>query len=116
MKEKRFLKRLYHECELLKTLNHPNIVKYYGCVMDEENSEAQIFMELMPHSLVSSYKQFGAMNENVIRRHTKQILSALSYLHTHEKRIIHGDLKAANILFDGNEIKLTDFGDSRILG
>jgi serine/threonine protein kinase len=115
-KDKRFLKKLYHECELLKTLNHPNIVNYFGCVMDEEKSEASIFMELMPHSLVSSYRQFGPMNENILRKHTKQILSALCYLHSHEKRIIHGDLKAANILFDGRQIKLTDFGDSRILG
>ena len=29
---------------------------------------------------------------------------------------MHGDLKAANILFDGKAVKLTDFGDSRILG
>lgn len=29
---------------------------------------------------------------------------------------MHGDLKAANILFDGKFVKLTDFGDSRILG
>jgi serine/threonine protein kinase len=81
VKEKKFLKRLYHECELLKTLDHPNIVKYFGCVMDEEKSEASIFMELMPHSLVSSYRQFGSLNENIIRRHTRQILSALNYLH-----------------------------------
>lgn len=56
------------------------------------------------------------MNENILRRHTKQILQALHYLHTHENKIIHGDLKAANVLFDGRTVKLTDFGDSRIMG
>ena len=45
----------------------------------------------------------------------KQILLALDYLHNHENRIIHGDIKAANILYDGNVIKLTDFGESRVL-
>jgi mitogen-activated protein kinase kinase kinase len=113
-KDKALLRKLHHECELLKTLNHPNIVKYYGCVMKE--NEAEIYMELMPHTLASSYKQFGAMNEILLRKHTKQILSALNYLHTHERKIIHGDLKAANILFDGQNAKLTDFGDSRIMG
>ena len=56
------------------------------------------------------------MNENILRRHTSQILSALQYLHNHENKIIHGDLKAANILFDGRVVKLTDFGDARIMG
>jgi serine/threonine protein kinase len=56
------------------------------------------------------------MNNFLLRKHTSQILSALNYLHTHEKKIIHGDLKGANILFDGENVKLTDFGDSRIMG
>lgn len=51
----------------------------------------------------------------MIKHYTKQILEALHYLHTHELRVIHGDLKAANILSDAGKIKLTDFGDSRRL-
>jgi serine/threonine protein kinase len=35
-KDKILLRKLLHECELLKTLNHPHIVKYYGCVMNED--------------------------------------------------------------------------------
>jgi serine/threonine protein kinase len=69
-KEKKYLHRLAHECDLLKTLTHPNIVSYFGCVLDENEKEASIFMELMPHSLVS-IRAFGPMNENVLRRHTK---------------------------------------------
>ena len=45
------LRRIFHECELLRTLNHPNIVRYLGCLMNEEKNEASIFIELMPHSL-----------------------------------------------------------------
>ena len=72
-------------------------------------------MELMPHSLLTAYKEMGPMHEKVIRRYTIQILKALKYLHEHENRIIHGDLKAANILYDGSRVKLTDFGESRVL-
>ena len=69
----------------------------------------------MPHSLQSQYRNFGPLHEKVIKRHTKQILEALCYLHNHDLRIIHGDLKAANILSDAGCTKLTDFGDSRKL-
>jgi serine/threonine protein kinase len=108
-----FIAKLRQECNLLKTVDHPNIVKYYGFVESQDQTEASIFMELMPHSLQTSYENFGPMNERILRRHTRQILEALCYLHNHEKKIIHGDLKAANILYDGKNVKLTDFGDSR---
>mmetsp|Transcript_96092 Transcript_96092/g.132189 ORF Transcript_96092/g.132189 Transcript_96092/m.132189 type:complete len:112 (+) Transcript_96092:1662-1997(+) len=37
------------------------------------------------------------------------------YCHLHEMKIIHGDIKAANILYDGKRVKLSDFGDSRFM-
>jgi|688.fasta_scaffold182224_1 hypothetical protein len=40
VEDKLFIKRIYRECELIKTLTHPNIVKYLGCVMNEEKKQA----------------------------------------------------------------------------
>ena len=34
--DKKLLKKLQQECELLRTLSHPNIVKYYGYLMNKE--------------------------------------------------------------------------------
>lgn len=115
VEDKRLQKKLEAELELLRTLKHKHIVQYYGCLVNEEEKEASIFMELMPRSLYTQYKDFGPLHENIIKRHTKQILDALCYLHNHDLRIIHGDLKAANILCDQGCTKLTDFGDSRKL-
>ncbi len=115
VEDKRLLSKLETELELLRTLKHRHIVQYYGCVINKEEQEASIFMELMPHSLQTQYLDFGPLHERVIKRHTKQILEALCYLHNHDLRIMHGDLKAANILSDSGCTKLTDFGDSRKL-
>ena len=51
VEDKRLQKKLELELELLKTLKHDHIVQYYGCLVNEEEKEASIFMELMPHSL-----------------------------------------------------------------
>ena len=49
--DEKIIQKLRHECNLLKTIDHPNIVKYYGFIVSEDKTEASIFMELMPHSL-----------------------------------------------------------------
>ena len=99
----------------MSTMKHKNIVQCYGCLTNEAETEASFFMELMPNSLQNQYRNFGPLHERVIKHHSKQILEALNYLHSHKLRVIHGDLKAANILSDAGKIKLTDFGDSRKL-
>ena len=111
--------KMQHELELLRSFRHENIIKYYGCVpkknAETSKSEQWIFMEYMPHSLKSLYTTVNALlHEVIIQSYTKQILEALEYLHNHDLRVVHGDLKAANILVDGAKVKLTDFGDSRI--
>ena len=110
--KEQIMRKLAKECDLLRKLkNHPNVIKYYGFLEDKEKEQASIFMEYMPcGTLQSLYKEFGKFEELMVKRFAKQILNALSY--THKNNIIHGDVKAANILFDGSEIKLSDFGES----
>ena len=104
------LASLAREIQLLEPLDHENIVRYYG--MDRTETQLNIFLELVPGgSIASLLSKFGPFNENVIRMYTQQILLGLEYLHNN--RIIHRDVKGANILVDSNgNCKLTDFGAS----
>ncbi|KAF5399278.1 Cyclin-dependent kinase 6 [Paragonimus heterotremus] len=53
---------------------------------------------------------------DTIRDLSEQLLRGTDFLHSH--RIIHRDLKPANLLIDreGRQLKITDFGLSRVLG
>ncbi|EGR27766.1 hypothetical protein IMG5_189670 [Ichthyophthirius multifiliis] len=97
---------------MLKNLNHPNIVKYYGYKQDQEF--LYIYMEQMSGGSISSMlKQYGSFDEEVIKIFVKQIVQGLSYLHS--LGVVHRDIKGANILSNGNGIvKLADFGAARI--
>ena len=83
--------------------------------MDDTMYTLTIFMEYVSGGSVSALlHKFGNFNERVIRLYTEQILSGLDYLHSH--RIMHRDIKGANILVDHAGIcKLADFGASKRL-
>jgi hypothetical protein len=49
--DKRLLSKLEDEYALMSTLKHRHIIQCYGCLINEEATEASIFMELMPNSL-----------------------------------------------------------------
>lgn len=98
------------EIDCLSRLNHKNIVAYYGS--HKEGDQLTIFLEYVGGgSLESALKEYGGLSERIIKKYTKQILDGLEYLHY--KKIIHRDIKAANILVNKGVWKLTDFGASK---
>jgi mitogen-activated protein kinase kinase kinase ANP1 len=101
------------EVSLLRPLSHPNIVKYYQTDITPETQSIDVLLEYIPGgSLKSLLCRYGALEAEVIKNYAKQLLEGLSYLHSN--KIVHRDLKAANILIASNGLlKLTDFGSSR---
>ena len=96
------------EIDLLKNLDHPNIVKYQGFVKTPET--LNIILEYCENgSLHSISKNFGRFPENLVGLYMSQVLHGLLYLH--EQGVIHRDIKGANILTTKKGVvKLADFG------
>ncbi|XP_061177816.1 uncharacterized protein LOC133186594 isoform X2 [Saccostrea echinata] len=114
-KAKREYEKVQEEVELLKLLNHKNIVGYLGTSLEEEESVVSLFMQFVPGgSIASILARFGALDEAVFRRYTKQILEGVSYLHQND--VIHRDIKGGNVMLMPNGIiKLIDFGCAKRL-
>uniref|UniRef100_G3Q7N2 MAP/microtubule affinity-regulating kinase 3 n=1 Tax=Gasterosteus aculeatus aculeatus TaxID=481459 RepID=G3Q7N2_GASAC len=104
------LQKLFREVSVMKILNHPNIVKLFEVIETEKTlylvmeyaSGGEVFDYLVAH---------GRMKEKEARAKFRQIVSAVEYCH--QKRIVHRDLKAENLLLDTDmNIKIADFGFS----
>ena len=110
------------EVNILRELDHPNIVKYYERVIDKKNSKIYIIMEYCEGGdishLIKNYKNKSQLiPEPIIWKIFTQVLKAVHAIHTHKQgKIIHRDIKPSNVFLDkNNNIKLGDFGLSRIL-
>jgi serine/threonine protein kinase len=80
------------------------------------NGLVSIILEFMDGgSLADLLKKVGKVPENMLSAICKRVLRGLCYIH-HERRIIHRDLKPSNLLINHRgEVKITDFGVSKIL-
>ncbi|KAK6181214.1 hypothetical protein SNE40_009117 [Patella caerulea] len=104
------LQKLFREVRIMKMLDHPNIVKLFEVIETEKTlylvmeyaSGGEVFDYLVAH---------GRMKEKEARAKFRQIVSSVQYCH--QKHIVHRDLKAENLLLDGDmNIKIADFGFS----
>ncbi|KAF9546289.1 hypothetical protein EC957_009902 [Mortierella hygrophila] len=96
------------EIDLLKKLNHANIVKYYG--FEKTTEYLNIILEFCENGSLSSLcKNFGKLPEHLGATYITQVLDGLIYLH--DQGVIHRDIKGANILATKEGVvKLADFG------
>ncbi|CAI9114684.1 OLC1v1015464C1 [Oldenlandia corymbosa var. corymbosa] len=101
---------IMQEIDLLKNLNHKNIVKYLGSL--KTKTHLHIILEYVENgSLANIIKpnKFGPFPESLVAVYISQVLEGLVYLH--EQGVIHRDIKGANILTTKEGlVKLADFG------
>uniref|UniRef100_A0A087YLG2 non-specific serine/threonine protein kinase n=1 Tax=Poecilia formosa TaxID=48698 RepID=A0A087YLG2_POEFO len=107
--------RFKEEAEMLKALQHPNIVRFYDFWESPVKGKKCIVLvtELMTSGTLKTYlKRFKLMKPKVLRRWCRQILKGLHFLHTRTPPIIHRDLKCDNIFITGptGSVKIGDLG------
>jgi MAP/microtubule affinity-regulating kinase len=104
------LKNVKNEIEILKQLDHPNIIKLHQEF--ETFRQIHIVMEYIGTTSLSEFlkkRQGKKLTEPEAKVIFKQVASAIHYIH--QKEIIHRDIKLENILIESfSNVKLIDFG------
>ena len=108
----RVLSALKQEAEVQWKLNHPNIVRVLGIVL--ESSNYGIVLEFVGKGELLDYIQEYKPDLPFKLSASYDVCLALSYLHSLSPSLIHGDLKIENILLEENgRAKVCDFGFSK---
>ena len=100
------------EVEILRKLDHPNIVRWIGFYQDGPVNI--ILIEYAPEGSVHNYLQdINKPLPNELKlKWVKEVASAIEYLH--DRHVLHRDIKARNCLLSMNHVlKLCDFGLAR---
>lgn len=112
-----FPSAFHQEVGIHTNIRHPNLVTLIGVCLE---AYALIYEFLPGGSLedrLSCKDNAPPLSWQKRIQISADICSALIFLHSYRPQsVVHGDLKPANILFDANlEVKLSDFGVSRLL-
>ncbi|KAJ3697840.1 hypothetical protein LUZ61_001545 [Rhynchospora tenuis] len=103
----RFMAR---EIQILRRLNHPNVMKLEGLIASKLSCSLYLVFEYMEHDLAGlSSAPDIKFTESQVKCYMHQLLSGLD--HCHSRGIIHRDIKGANLLVSNEGIlKIADFG------
>ena len=110
------------EIGLMLRFNHKNIIEFVG--WSKWNDNVAILMKYMPGGNLRGLMKFRCKDRKLLEipyalrlRLCLDICNGVAYLHYEfgNERVVHGDIKPANILLSENlECKIGDFGSSRL--
>ncbi|XP_048445347.1 probable serine/threonine-protein kinase At1g54610 [Pyrus x bretschneideri] len=104
------VKFMAREINVLRKLDHPNVIKLEGLVTSRMSCSLYLVFEYMEHDLSGLAATSGVkFTEPQVKCYMKQLLSGLEHCHNHG--VLHRDIKGSNLLIDNEGIlKIADFG------
>ena len=102
------LERMRREAETLATIDHPNIVRFEGTGMINDDLRYVVMEFLRGHTLRDEIDRNGAFELSRAVGVALEVASAL--IEVHSRDIVHRDINPRNIMIADCEIKLIDFG------
>jgi serine/threonine protein kinase len=104
---------LLEEARASSSLSHPNICTIYEVA--DDGGDLYIAMELVPGKTLRAMTEGAGLAPELVLRYGIQIASALG--RAHDRGIVHGDLKTANVVVSTDGlVKILDFGLARRVG
>lgn len=115
--------RIQREIDIMKTVNHPFLVKYIDDFQGNDLNVPSYFLVMefaQGETLQKLIKNKELINQDYIVEIFKNILVGIKALHQvrgndENKGIIHRDLKPENIIVNGSSIKILDYGISKVI-
>jgi len=116
MRPEGVLTKLDRELDLLKHLDHPNIIALPGVIYEDVEGVTipmYCLQELGEGGALDVKLGTGPIAMPTARSYLHEMLAAVVYLH--RENVLHRDLKPANVLLDASHehVKLCDFGEAR---
>ena len=100
------------EFNLMKKLNHPNIVKLHNVILDNKYDNIYLVLDYYKNGDLSKFLDKRPLKELYSQKYMIQLKDGLEYLYNNN--IIHRDLKPQNILLNEcYDLKIADFGFAR---
>mmetsp|Transcript_14305 Transcript_14305/g.33943 ORF Transcript_14305/g.33943 Transcript_14305/m.33943 type:complete len:578 (+) Transcript_14305:51-1784(+) len=102
------------ECEIQKSLQHPRIVQLRDCFALDSHAFVLVLELCEGETLDIRLKMSGSLQEKEAKTIIVQILSGLRYLNISGRKIIHYDIKPSNVFYHAGQVKIGDFGLSKM--
>ncbi|KAK9117636.1 hypothetical protein Sjap_016583 [Stephania japonica] len=104
------VKFMAREILVLRSLDHPNVIKLEGLVTSRMSSSLYLVFKYMEHDLAGLVATPGIkFTDSQIKCYMKQLLLGLE--HCHNQGVLHRDIKGSNLLIDDEGVlKIADFG------